>query len=264
MVEKVVIRDNSKSPIRYIENLDNFKNGTEYVFKPGVNVIVGENGCGKTTLLNLIKAYLLVDYEECSLGMYNCNINNLLTGSLLDKEKRGIFDGIDVYADYKKNTFRLSHAGEKARNQAMTDFRDFGTFMDQNTASTGEGVLVAIGSLFNYMFSKDAKLSFDYEQPKITENYHAYCEYVKNHRVETADEYTIIMDEPDRNLSLDNIEDVKNILSFHKEQTQIISVIHNPLLIYALSDNKEANFIEMTNGYIKKIRKQINSIVKKV
>lgn len=52
MVYKVVIKDNKKSPIRYLPDLDSFQNGKEYVFNPGVNVIVGENGCGKTTLMN--------------------------------------------------------------------------------------------------------------------------------------------------------------------------------------------------------------------
>lgn len=31
-----------------------FKEGTEFVFKPGINLVVGENGCGKSTLLELL------------------------------------------------------------------------------------------------------------------------------------------------------------------------------------------------------------------
>ena len=49
MVTKVIIQDNTKSPLRYIADLKAFNNGREYVFQPGVNIIVGENGCGKTT-----------------------------------------------------------------------------------------------------------------------------------------------------------------------------------------------------------------------
>ena len=77
MISKVKIIDNAKSPIRYLPELDAFKNGKEYAFTDGVNVIVGENGSGKTTLLNLIKKYLVVDFTECSRGVYNCNINAL-------------------------------------------------------------------------------------------------------------------------------------------------------------------------------------------
>ena len=77
IVTKVVIRDNTKSPIHYIADLKAFKNGTEYEFKPGVNIIVGENGSGKTTLIEIIRKYLVVDFTECFRGDYNCNINAL-------------------------------------------------------------------------------------------------------------------------------------------------------------------------------------------
>ena len=256
MITKVIITDNTKSPLRYISELKAFKNGTEYEFKPGVNIIVGENGSGKTTLMNLIKKYLVVDFTECSRGDYNCNINALFSTFHDDT----MLDGVEVYADYTKNTFRLSHAGEKAQNEALKTFEEFGSFFDQTHSSTGEGVLVAINYLFNYIFGKKAKLTFDYNQFK--EVYPLYVDYVEKHRVKCADEWTILMDEPDRNLSLDNIEQVKGILSFHKEHTQIIAVVHNPLLIYTLSKMEHINFIELTKDYVKKVKRQVDAIVK--
>lgn len=256
MVTKVVINNNAKSTVNYLQDLKAFKNGKEFIFKPGVNIIVGENGCGKTTLLNLIKHYLCVDYTECYRGIYNCNINKLSTSF----KNEGLLDGVDVYADYTKNTFRLSHAGEKSRDQVVSTAEEFATVLDQNNSSTGEGVLVSLNYLFNYIFSKKAKLLFDYNQFKDT--YPLYCDYVDAHRVECEDEWTILMDEPDRNLSLENIDSIKSILSFHKPKTQIIAVIHNPLLIYSLSNNPEINFIELTKGYINKTKKEIHNLIK--
>lgn len=256
MVTKVIIKDNTNTPLRYIADLENFKNGTEYEFKAGVNIIVGENGSGKTTLLNLIKKYLCVDYTECFRGDYNCNINALFRTFNND----GMLDGVDVYADYTKNTFRLSHADEKAQNEAVKTFEEFGAFFEQKSSSTGESVLVAINYLFGYIFGKKVKLTFDYNQ--FEEVYPLYVDYVEKHRVECADEWTILMDEPDRNLSLGNIKDIKGILSFHKPHTQMIAVVHNPLLIYALSKMEHIHFIELTKGYVKKVRKQVDAIVK--
>ena len=258
MVYKVEIKDNKKTPIKYLPDLDNFKNGMKYIFKPGINIIVGENGCGKTTLMNLIKKYLLVDYTECDKGMYRCNINALYS-DILDRGNT-MLDGVDVYADYQRNTFRLSHAGEKEGQQALETPRDFGTMITQKHSSTGEGVLVAISSLFGYIFSKNAKLAFDYKQFKKEDP--LYWEYIKNHHQEGSNEWTILMDEPDRNLSIENINQIKSILSFHKEHTQIIAVIHNPLLIYSLSKVEDINFIEMTEGYIEKVKNLVNDLVK--
>lgn len=65
-------------------------------------------------------------------------------------------------------------------------------------------------------------------------------------------EYTVLMDEPDRNLDIDNIMQIYNVLSFHKPQTQIIAIVHNPALIYKLSKLDCVNFIEMTEGYLSK------------
>lgn len=268
MIEKLIVTDNTKSPLHYITGLKNFKNGTEYIFHPGVNIIVGENGCGKSTLLKLIKKYLLVDYIECDKGEYNYNINALFH-DYKDKDsdspfdfKKTLLDGIEVFADYKKNTFRLCHAEEmRGNDSALKTFNSFGTYYTQLSSSTGEGVLVAINSLFNYMFSKDAKLFYDYSQFR-NGSHDEYVDYVDRHRVENHNEWTIIMDEPDRNLSIDSINDIRCILDYHKENSQVIAVIHNPLLIYSLSKNKDINFIELTPGYINKIVESINNLVK--
>ena len=254
MIEKVVIRDNKNAALKYLHKLDNFKNGTEYTFKTGVNVIVGENGSGKTTLLNLVQRYAMVDETECGKGQYNCNVNRLIAPN-------GSFpDGVDVYGDYDKNIFRLCHATERSSDGALKDFTSFGAFIQQMHASTGEGVNIALNSLFQYIFSRKVNLKYDYWQFK--ELFPLYVEYVNNHRVECADEWTILMDEPDRNLDIENMQQILGILSFHKEQTQIIAVVHNPLLICALSRNKEVNMIEMTKGYVKNVVKLVNEFIK--
>ena len=257
MVYKVVIKDNQNAPLHYLPDLDNFQNGKQYVFTPGVNLIVGENGCGKTTLINLLKRYLLVDFTECGRGAYNSNINALYARGL---GQEGFHDGVEVYADYKRNTFRLSHAGEKEKNQAVNTMADFAAMFEQKHASTGEGVVIAINSLFNLMFSKKAPLYFDYAQFG-KDNHPDYAKYIKKHKMK-GDEWTILMDEPDRNLSLENLKQIKSILNFHKEGAQMIAVIHNPLLIYNLSKVEGINIIEMTEGYVDRVKRMVDELLK--
>ena len=252
MITKIKITDNTNTPVSYLPDV--FENGFEVDFKPGVNIIVGENGCGKTTLMNLLKRYLMVDYNECGKGEFNCNINRLF-GSTGGK----ILDGVDVYADYRLNTFRFSHPHEKQGGSALKDFRTFGETFTNYNSSTGQGVLNSLNCLFELMFGKDVKLTYDYNQ--FSELYPEYVEYVKTHRIKCPKEITILMDEPDRNLSLENISQIKGILSYHKESTQIIAVIHNPLLIYSLNKFDHINWIELTKKYCDKVNKEIKKLI---
>jgi len=256
MVTKVVINNNEDTPIEYLPKLRAFKNGKTYEFKPGVNIIVGKNGCGKTTLMNLIRKYLLVDLSECSAGALNHNINAICFGLGDDKH---MYAGADVYADYRRNTFRLCHAGERKHNEDIFENdHSIAEFIGQREASTGEGVIVALNSLFGRMFGKGANMTFDYL--RLGDNYPQYMQYIHDHVIE-GDEWTILMDEPDRNLDIENISQIRGILNVHKPHTQIIAVVHNPLLICALSKNPEINFIEMTRGYVNKIKKLVKELV---
>lgn len=256
MVTKVVITNNENTPIGYLSKLRAFKNGKTYEFKPGVNIIVGKNGCGKTTLMNLIKKYLLVDFSECSAGYWNCNINDLFSGF---GENKLMFDGVDVYADYRRNTFRLCHKGERKDNdEIFENSLSTNEFLGQIWSSTGQGVLQSINTLFEHMFGKNANLTYDYTQ--LGEIYPQYMKYIHDHLID-GDEWTVLMDEPDRNLDIENVCQIRGILDIHKPHTQIIAVVHNPLLICALSKNPDVNFIEMTRGYINKIKKQVKELV---
>ena len=260
MITKVVIKDNKNAPLHYLSDLSAFKNGKEYEFKSGVNIIVGKNGCGKTTLMKLIEKYCLVDKDECSTGAYNGNISGLFALYGVNGFD-AFYDGVDVYADYARNIFRLCHANERQGEQVMEDFDTFTKFFTQIKSSTGEGVIVSLNSMFKRMFSEEANLTFDFD--KVGERYPEYGEYIKTHRIPNElDEITLLMDEPDRNLDIENIDQIKNILSFHKKHTQIIAVVHNPLLICALSKVPNVNFIEMTRGYVNKIKKLVKELIK--
>ena len=258
MITKIVIRDNTKSPIKYISDLEIMKNGSSWEFKPGVNIIIGENGSGKSTLLKLIKTYLLIDSDECGRGIYNNKLNKLR--SILGDE---FLDGIDVYADYTKNTFNLLHASETTQDDNEKNIESFRRHFTQLISSTGEGVIIAINSLLDKIFSKEVNLTFDYEK-EIKERFGKYYEYIEKHRIQEPDAYTIIMDEPDRNLSLSRLEDIKVIFTHQKPKTQIIAVLHNPILLYDLIKNYDdmINWIELTKGYKEQLINTINNLVK--
>lgn len=256
MIYKVKIKNNTKTPFEYVSDIEAFENGREFIFKPGVNVIIGKNGSGKSTLLNIISMYMLCEKSMCS----EMPTEALDFPPIFDDDDR-ILDGIDISSDYAGKVFRLLSSIETDRNDVLKNINNFDLYANSIQKSYGEKVVLSLESLFNLMFGQK-----DYTFPiqdlvgykkksnafwiKRIDN---ILKYYKRNRItltESSFEYTVIMDEPDRNLDIDNIMQIYNVLSFHKLQTQIIAIVHNPALIYKLSKLDCVNFIEMTEGYL--------------
>ena len=90
MITSIRIDDNKKTPFKYIQKIKAFKNGSEFIFKPGVNVIVGKNGSGKSTLLNMISKYMLCEKKMCS----ELPSEALYFPDIFDDDK--VLDGISI------------------------------------------------------------------------------------------------------------------------------------------------------------------------
>ena len=264
MITSIKITDNKRTPFRYLHDVDAFKNGTEYKFTPGVNVIIGCNGCGKSTLLNLI-----AEYTFCTDAMGSAMPKDALHFPRIWDDEDRVLNGIEIHADYVGKVFRMLPHMEMSKDDILNDMENFSSFVSGANCSSGEKGVVALNSLFKSMFSTK-----DYSFPiaELQERSKGYSgtwrrkidnliQYYKKNHIEvdkTNFEYTVLMDEPDRNLDVQNIMEVYGVLSFHKPQTQIIAVIHNPALIYKLSKLGCVNFVEMTKGYLNEVLNFIN------
>lgn len=255
MITSIKINDNKRMPFGYTSSIKAFKDGSEFTFCPGVNVIIGKNGSGKSTLINIISMYMLCEKSMCS----EAPIEALDFPDIFDDDK--VLDGIDIKADYTGKVFRLMPHIEMNQGDILNNIHNFSLFMNGNGCSFGEKSVYSINTLFDFMF-KQKEYNFPINKLKErrdgvngfwSSRIDSLLDYYKKNRIEATEknfEYTILMDEPDRNLDIENIMQVYNILSFHKPQTQIIAVIHNPSLIYKLSNLACVNFIEMTKGYL--------------
>lgn len=255
MIRDFIIRDNKNLPRRYASKLRAFRNGKEYHFEPGVNVIIGKNGSGKTTLVEMIKAYLWMDMDECGDGLYGSTASKLLNTYEL-RDDCSIRDGADLTADYDKNSFCLVPVEDYLlENNANGIFN----YASSAGMSDGERTNYEMGVLINKMFSGKTNLKFDYG--RVAKRFPKYGEYMKRNRVE-GDEFTVFMDEPDSSLDIENVKTLYNILSFHKPQTQLIAIVHNPFLIDMLSKVECVHFIEMTRGYKNYVCKTLKELRK--
>lgn len=264
MITSIKIQENKRTPFDYLPELGAFKNGAEFVFKPGVNVVIGKNGSGKSTLLNLIAKYTFCERSMCSVIP-----RDAMSFPYIFDEEDKVLDGVRIRSDYIGKVFRFLPHMEMEQDDILGNINNFSSYLNGISGSSGEKGVCAINSLFNFMFSQS-----DYSFPiaKLKEygesantlwkvRIDSLISYYKKNYVQVQEgdfEYTVLMDEPDRNLDIENIMQVYGVLSFHKPQTQIIAVIHNPALIYKLSKLDCVNFVEMTEGYLEEVVNFIN------
>ena len=279
MITSVKITDNTKLPLEYAEELDVFQNGKTYDFKGGVNVIIGKNGCGKTTLIKMIASYMLCSDTLCSKLPNFANFGALKINNLFEKDKTEIKDGIKIAADYAGVVYKYLSESELNNENVLGDITILQYFMNNAGASTGEIIVNSVGQLFQFAFgNKDIQFPIqdliDIVEKNRTndfwkERFINLLKYYKENRIEITPrdfEYTFLLDEPDRNLDITNIESIYEILAHRKEMSQIICVIHNPILIYKLSrlrGKNKVNFIELTDGYLNDIKNVFKDLYSK-
>lgn len=270
MVTEVIVNDNTRSSLKYLSEVPAFANGKSYKFKPYINIIVGPNGSGKSTLLKLISDFML-----CNHSMYSKAPNDIKEAMTELKffdavrmiEGDMFRDGVDIKSDYAGICFRYKPISEYNETDTNKCVENLSLYMDGKKSSIGQQTLRALQALFHTMFNSNRDVNFPHEQlgrlfdsanDLWKNNYNKYVDYIRKNRVKIKEEdfqYTVLLDEPDRNLDIKNVMELYPVLSTEKEMTQIIAVIHNPILIYKLSKLDYINFIEMEEGYIDKIKK---------
>ena len=271
MIKRIDFIDINNSPISYLTDIDFFNKNKSVSFKSGVNVVVGHNGCGKTTLLNLIRRYTLCLTTITS----TCPSGNLEFEDLLTKRFNSddICDGIKIISDYQGVVFNmLDKSVLSQRDNALSSHNNFQSYFNMLHCSTGEGVVESLTNLFKTMFDSKTNLEFPIKDlKKISEcdglpnqnKAKHLLKYYKENSFKYEDpkdfEFTVLMDEPDRNIDINRLKEIYGVLNRKKEQTQIIAVIHNPILIYKLSKIKDINFIEMTENYVEDVVKFVEN-----
>lgn len=272
MIKEVFIKDPENSTVKYLSGLKNFPEGRKFEFSPGINIIVGPNGSGKTTLLKI-----LYDFTFTCDSPYSRTPNLSEQYSILEYDKffrdsgSELKDGVQIKAYWAAMFFRYLPGSDLKPGSESKSIGNLRLHMSAASSSTGEGTMEGIDYLFSEMFGRknyefplsELKRNKDYGNDYWAPRFENLLKYYKENNIDIQEkdfEFTVFMDEPDKNLDLENSKQVYGILSHRKEQTQIIAVIHNPVLIYKLSKLEDINFIEMEPGYIDEITKFVEEL----
>ena len=231
MITKVQITDNSKLPLKYAKELDAFKNGKEYNFKGGVNVIIGKNGSGKTTLMKMIAMYMLCNDSLCSRLPNFANYGALKLNDIFKHNEEELLDGIKITADYAGVVYNCLAHNEMKNEDILDNVTNMNYYLSNNGASTGETTVNSVGQLFKFAF-RNTNIEFplkeimdivknktcnDFWEERLTNLLKYYRDNRDNFITQQNFEYTFLLDEPDRNLDITNIDSVYEILSHRKE-----------------------------------------------
>lgn len=239
-------------------------------FTPGINILIGENGCGKSTVMNIIRSANRIEHS------FIPTLDELKITTITELNE--LFDSFEVIGDYRLPVFNLYRMFEDkelvgSTGTVMDSFDNAKLFISGKEESKGQNVMGDINQLMDWMFNRSSECypilhhinklheegswkevsNFREENGTTTKLIKAF----QRNSLKSGDIFTILMDEPDQGLDVGNLEEIYGMVSYDKPQTQLIAAIHNPVLIYKLSKLNYVNIIEMSKDYLNKVKQFI-------
>lgn len=179
--------------IKFKKDFRCFKTGEMYTFKPGVNVLVGDQGSGKSTLIELLRSLQKKKGFNESDSSYRAN-----SISAFSK----IEEIVDIDADDKK-VVAFDFERESPRDMSAIHFDMMSEQITAMKSSHGQGNLLAIDRVLKQVMNDQDSIG------------------------------TIMLDEPDAAMSPRSCYALVNMINgvTTKWNKQIIVSAHNPIII---------------------------------
>jgi|GEM_PF-2647831 len=271
----------------YKQNL--FQNfGKNLELKAGLNILFGDNSCGKSTLLRMIAR------ETFSYEGYGSNakysgwtafnpLNEITLNPVEEKQEFTLRANKNEYF-YLEGKVRLDWNGAFTFYKDCTDFnqvlknkegktlsKDFSNLTQLSMTSEGASTINNVIEIDEAINNVPSLMNYD---PKFTnllenqikegENYEYLkknLEFWKNHLKSLGDNSipTFLLDEPDAHLSLINQFTIWNMLirESKEKNIQLIVATHSPIPLFY----KEANIFSFKEGYDIKIKNLMKNFI---
>lgn len=259
----------------YINALESL-NGKKFEFSPGLNVIVGSNGAGKTSLLKVIRTIFFCE------GLRNSSLFDVPYWHFkVTNDVVPMLHMCDVIADYRRCAYNMLCERDINKNDPFSNggAETFLQCYEGLHSSKGEKGVIALNMLLDQFREKcdlpiedknhprgmagnvmlyliDAMARFSEE---TANDIREVVDYYKNHQKDD-EKHPFIMDEPDSGFDVFKAQSLCNLLEKMANDSdrsiiQPIVVLHNVAIISRLMKNPKVHFIELTPGYMDAVRK---------
>lgn len=238
-----------------------------FQFNEGLNVLFGSNGCGKSTLLRCIKAYNGIKHAGWSKisddGELPASSNKHFPYAYRAFTPTGECDTIvewdgsaSFYNDSELRIDDMAWYYNKdilKREGLTTEAEQFDILTKKPSA--GQTRILKLNKIFT--IAKDPPLFKDY-LPTGSKYERMEQAFLKS--IQGINRVTIMLDEPEKSLSIPKqIELFQHLKSFQKD-FQIIIATHSPFILF----EDDLNIVEMEDGYIKTCKDIIKSCADKI
>ena len=245
--------------IKFVEGfvMDLYKNGpTQMEFSEGLSIIYGPNGAGKSVALRFLKAYCsipsagwtqLVDPKTLAPDPFP----HAYRAATPDKDRAVVdWDGTPVFynsGDIADTNAWFFQKGGLSEDGLSTEKERFDQMVEK--PSSGQYRLKKINKMFSVIGNP----------PEIKAMPHlgdvsAQIEYLNS--LPKNGKTTLLLDEPERSLSLPKQKKLLDVLLEFAEKHQIITACHSPFVLGLPKD--KVNIIEVEAGYVDECKKLFN------
>lgn len=226
MLEEIKVRNNPRF---------RFSDKKTFIFKPGLNLIVGANTSGKSSLLEIIKTFYA--YNDSWGNPYqNLEYYNNIHLQLKENHKATVKGKLNKVFQYKPQELKES----RSLDYLTTDIK---TALLSNFQSYGEG-----RKSYHEWFVDYITKNYKFNQEEIS--------VLKEKSIDFDKFLTIIADEPENSMAI-NMQ--FGLFEWFLEwcqatpNLQIIIASHS-IAAFAMATNPNVNVIEMNNGWVDLIK----------
>lgn len=264
MISKLTINDPKNLPIKWWIKSESLKDIKEISFKPGLNILFGRNGSGKSSVLKLLGKMF-----HAEAGSFSCITENSVRELI----------PIDFTAKGNKEDLLFKSCSIEHDSQGIMFFDPdhtvglygSGGAFDDDFFSEGVSALFVKGSSGQLGIHKLAELlarmkkgdkinpifKSKYMLEKPSKNVLHVLDSLKGNIPDGQP--TFILDEPDRSIDVDTQLRIWNLIKKVSGKVQIIVASHSP---FCISINN-ANYIEFSNGYLEYCRTNFYTLFNK-